>query len=264
MIDVNEIRKREIALHGLTGTDKPYTLYYDETNNDRRLHIRPDGLNVREPGCFVVGGIAHLGPARNLDLGELRQLLRIQESAKEIKLTHVAKGDFLALINDERIERFLRWLLKEGFFIHYSALDPMYWSTVDIIDSILTAYGNDRLYATNWELKDALYTVLRHDMPDTVALFGRYSYPDVGRERRSAFVGELLERLEVRFDLLEHFPAMMLKGVLQNGTKLDSLTYLEDETPNVLIAGFGDLFIQRICIFKNSSHIFDVGWSKNT
>jgi hypothetical protein len=99
---------------------------------------------------------------------------------------------------------------------------------------------------------------LRHDLQDTVTLFGRYSYPDVGRERRRDFVGELLERLEARFDLLEHFSAMMLKGVLQIGEKLDSLPYLEDETPNVLIDGFGAFFVQRICVFKNSSHIFDV------
>ena len=51
---------------------------------------------------------------------------------------------------------------------------------------------------------------------------------------------------------------MMLKGVLQIAERLDSLPFLEDETPNVLINGFSPFFIQKICLFKNSEHIFDV------
>lgn len=56
MIDVNEMREPDIGLYGLTGADDVYTIYYDETNNIRRLHVRPDGLNVKEPACFVLAG----------------------------------------------------------------------------------------------------------------------------------------------------------------------------------------------------------------
>jgi hypothetical protein len=258
MTDVNEIRDREIALHGLTKVDERYTLFYDETNNIRRLHIGPNGLNVSEPRCFVVGGVGHLGERRDLGLEELRRRLRIQKTALEIKLEHVAKGNFLELLRDKRLEVFLRWLLEEGLFIHYSTLDPMYWSIVDIIDSILAVHRGNALLMSSWALKDSLYTILRHDQADTVALFGRYQYPDVGRERRLEFLAEIRERLDARTDLLDRFSAMMLKGVLQLGEKLDSLAFLEDEPPNVLIDGFGVFFVQRICIFKNSSHIFDV------
>ena len=61
MIDVDFVRQSQIALYGLNKLDEVYTIYYDETNNIRRLHVRADGLNVREPKCFVVGGIAR-GP----------------------------------------------------------------------------------------------------------------------------------------------------------------------------------------------------------
>ncbi|WP_024921356.1 MULTISPECIES: DUF3800 domain-containing protein [unclassified Afipia] len=258
MIDVNQIRDPDIALHGLTRTDERYTIYYDETNNIRRFHVRPDGLNVAEPKCFVIAGIAHHGPVRDLKIGELRTVLRIQKTAKEIKLEHVAKGDFLNLLNSRKLETFLQWLLDEELFVHYSALDPLYWSIVDIIDSILTEYGASALYPANWQLKNTLYSILRYDRPDTVNLFQRYTYPDVGRERRRAFVAELRARLDAHFHLLEHFDAMMLKGVLQIAEKLDALPYLEDETPNVLIDGFGIFFVGRICLFKNSFHILDV------
>lgn len=258
MIDVNEIRDREIELHGLAKADEAYTIYYDETNNIRRLHIRPDGLNVGEPKSFVIAGIAHLGPTRDLKLEELRRLLRIQRTAKEIKLEHVAKGDFPALLNSPKMQIFLTWLRDQGLFVHYSVLDPLYWSIVDIVDSILTEHGEMQLMMVNQELKDGLYAILRHDPDDTIELFLRFSYPDVGRERRVEFIAELQDRLEARADLLDHFSAMMLKGLLQIAKKLDALPYLEDETPNVLIDGFGAFFMQRICLFKNSNHILDV------
>ncbi|UVK48960.1 hypothetical protein BPNPMPFG_006590 (plasmid) [Mesorhizobium sp. AR07] len=98
VIDVNLMREREIAFHGLTGADEEYTIYYDETNNIRRLHVRSDGLNVREPKCFVVGGVAHHGTARPLPLDGLRSVLRVQPNAPEIKLKHVATGEFPELL----------------------------------------------------------------------------------------------------------------------------------------------------------------------
>ncbi|MDB5620401.1 DUF3800 domain-containing protein [Tardiphaga sp.] len=258
MIDVNQIRDANIALHGLTRADETYTFYYDETNNIRRLHVRADGLNVSDPKCFVIAGVAHRGPVRDLDLEALRGLLRIQKTTKEIKLEHVAKGDFLELLKARKIEIFLTWLLDTGLFIHFSALDPLYWSTVDIVDSILTEHGEKNLLMANRMLKNALYSVLRQNQEDTVELFRRYSYPDVGRERRRAFIAELRQRLDVRYQSLDDFSAMMLKGVLQIAEKLDALPYLEEEAPNVLIDGFGLFFIVRICLFKNSFHILDV------
>jgi hypothetical protein len=258
VVDVNWIRDREIALHGLTAADTEYTIYYDETNNIRRLHVRSDGLNVREPKCFVVGGIAHRGPSRLLVLSELRSALRVQANAREIKLKNVATGEFGELLNASRLEVFLTWLVEQGLFVHYSVLDPLYWSIVDIVDSILTEHHEPMLLGLNLQLKNDLYAVLRHDYDGTIDIFQRYRYPDIGRERRAAFVAELLDLLEFRRGLLEDFNYMMLKGLLQIAEQLDALPYLEDETPNVLIDGFAPFYVQRLCLFKNSHHILDV------
>lgn len=256
MIDVNEIRDREIALHDLASVNGVYTIYCDETNNIRRLHVRSDGLNVREPQCFVLGGVAHTGTSRALPLDDLRSALRIQKTAAEIKLKHVAPGDFLDLLNAPKLEIFLEWLLKQGLFVHYSVLDPLYWSIVDVVDSIL--YRERKLVLAHMDLKNDLYTVLRYDYDGTVDLFQRFTYPDVGRERRPAFVAELLELLEQRSDLLAHFNYMMLKGLLQIAQRTDPLPYLEDEEPNVLIESFAPFYMHRICLFKNSELILDV------
>jgi hypothetical protein len=255
---VNDIRDPEILLHDLSNVDAVYTIYHDQTNNIRRLHVRSDGLNVREPQCFVLGGVAHRGAPRALPLDDLRAALRIQKNTPEIKLKHVAAGEFLDLLNALRLETYLDWLDGQELYVHYSVLDPLYWSIVDILDSILTEYQEPRLFALNMPLKNDLYTVLRHDYDGTVDLFQRFTYPDVGRKRRAAFVAELLELLEQRRDLLAYFNYMMLKGVLEIAERINSLPYLEDEAPNVLIDSFAPFYMQRICLFKNSELILDV------
>lgn len=258
MIDINEMRYPTIRLHGLTKADEAYTFYYDETNNIRRLLVTPDGLNVRNPQCFVLGGIAHTGNVRDLDIETLRTALKIQKSAKEIKLKHLGEGDFLEILGSQKVATFLDWLLAERLLIHYQVLDVMYWSMVDIVDSIVTELGHTELRMIAPELKNDLYTVLRDDLDGTVELLNRYTYPDVGRQHRSAFLGELTKLVMARRILLPDFNFQMLKGVLEMAVTLDSLPYLEDEDPNVLIDEFSTFYINRICLFKNSFHLFDI------
>lgn len=258
MIDVNDIRDLDIQMNGLTGMDEAYTIYYDETNNIRRLHVTPDGLNVREPKCFVLGGIAHKGAPRDIGFSTLRSALRLQPSAKEMKLEHLGKGDFVQLLGSTKIGIFLNWLKENRLFLHFQALDVMYWSIVDIVDSIVTEAGHVQLMMIAPALKDDLYTVLRYDLDHTVNLFKGFDYPNVGKTRRLAFVEELQDILTERRGLLQDFNFQMLKGLLQMAAGLDTLPYLEDEEPNVLIEEFSTFYLKRICLFKNSTHILDI------
>jgi Protein of unknown function (DUF3800) len=257
MIDVNEMREAIIALHGLTGCDLPYLFNYDETNNVRRLIVTPSGLNVGEPEPFVLGGIARRLPCEQLDYPGLRSLLRIQETTKDVKLMHLGKGEFLQILGSKKVGLFLSWLLDQGAFVHYSVLDPLYWSIVDIIDSIVAAQRDSGLMMIAVQLKNDLYRVLRRDIPGTVDLFRRYSYPNVGRQQSIAFADQLLQILDDHGGFLAASNFQMLKGVLQLAHGLESLPFLEDEKANVLIDEFSHFYIHRICLFKNSEHVFD-------
>jgi hypothetical protein len=258
MLDVNEIRRPAIALSGLTGVDRALTFHYDETNNIRRLLLTPEGLNVRTPQCFVLGGVVHPGPVPSLDFEDLRRAFGLQKSSLELKLEQLGKGDFLSLLNAPRIGQFLDWLSASGAFAHYQVLDPLYWSLVDVVDSIVTEDGNVQLMMIAPLLKNDLYTVLRGDVDGTAEMLGRYRYPDVGRTQRPAFVAELRDLLDARSDLLPGFNYQMLKGLLEIAAGLDSLPYLEDESPNILIDGFGDFYLHRLALFKNATHILDI------
>ncbi len=256
-IDVNEMRDLAILAHGLIQADAVYTLYYDETQNVRRLHVTPEGLNVRAPQCFVLGGIAHSGQPRNLGFEAIRPALRLQPSAKEMKFAQIATGDFPSILRSQRLATLLEWLLAEGLFVHYQATDPLYWSTVDMIDSILSEYGDPRLYGIGPPLKSDLHLILRADLEDLVSLFQRYAYPDVGRERRRDFLQELLDRVAARRGMLPDFNARMLRDVLKIGVQLDALPFLEDAEPHVLIDDFAAFYLNRVYMLKNASHILD-------
>lgn len=258
MVDVNQLRDPDIALHGLSGLDGARTFHYDETNNIRRLRLTPDGFNVRRPECFVLGGVVHSGPAPDLDFEDLRRTFGLQKSSRELKLEQLGRGDFFALLRAPKVGALLEWLAAQDLSVHYQVLDPLYWSLVDVVDSILTEEGSVQLMMFAPMLKNALYAILRDDVEGTAELLGRYTFPDVGRERRGAFVSELRDLLEARSGLLPGFNYQMLKGLLQMATKLDSLPYLEDEHPNVLIDGFGSFYLHRLALFKNATHILDI------
>ena len=259
MIDVNRMRDPVIALHGLKGADRPYVFYYDETNNIRRLLVTESGLNNSEVKPFVLGGVAHSGSAADydFDLAELREELQLQKSVNELKLKHLGKGDFLQALNAKKIGTFLGWIQKRGLFRFTAVLDPCTWSTVDIIDSILTEIGDEDLMMRHLALKNDLYALLRRNVTGAVSLFQKFAYPNVGRANRLKFVEELWALLESTRDAFTAIDFPMLKRVLQSAATLESVPYLEDEKPNVLIDEFSMFYLHRICLFKNSTHVLD-------
>lgn len=258
MTDVDGIRNPVVRNFALPNVDRPYVFFYDETNNVRKLGIEDGRLNIARPECFVLAGVAQRQPSSAIDLAPLRERLRLQPTVGEIKLRHIGKGGFLDILSSPKLRTFLRWLTDEGLFVHYHVTDVLYWSIVDIVDSII-AGGDEAMGLAPFGamLKDGLYAILRDDVEGTAEMLSRYRYPDVGPERRQAFMRELLDVLEAREGTLEHFEHYMLKGLLQMGGKAKSLPFIENETPDVLIETFGHFFLHRIALFKNSEHILD-------
>lgn len=259
MIDVDEMRNPQIQMFGLTGADTVYTFYHDETNNIRKLHIDEQGLNVPELKTFVLGGVVHEGPQRPLDLSLLRKAMRIQPSAHEIKLKHVAQGEFLDILKSSKLTTFLQWIGDNDLMLHYHELDPLYWSVVDVIDSILPKLGNPILIQCHAILKSDFAEVVRHELPFVVDLFRRYDYPNIAPQSREPFLNELIDLVERNAGLLhEEMNAMMLKGVLQAGRALDELAFIEGFPAHKLIEDFSAFYRNRVAVFKNAEHIMDM------
>lgn len=257
MLDVDQIRGVLLSGGLLADFDRGYTFYYDETNNIRKLHLEDGALNIRRPECFVLGGIVHRGPPRDLDLADLRRRLRLQPSVNELKMRHLGKGDFLSLLDSDKVGSFLEWVSDNDFLVHFQALDVLYWSIVDIVDSMLPGLESRELMVLHRDIKNSLYGVLRIDIEATATFLARFDYPNVGKLRQAEFLGGLLGIVEENRQVMSPIKTEMLRGILKSARRLDSLPFLEDESPNILIEGFGQFYLSRLCLFTRSRHVLD-------
>lgn len=253
-IDVNEQRDPAIAQYGLSATDGARTFYYDETNNHRLVYLTEKGFNVPDPRPFVLGGIVRPGVERPIDIAELRRSMGIQPNAPELKYDMVSKGDFTTMLGSRKLGTFLDWIAREDYLLHFIALDPVYFSYVDIIDSMPEISMFD--LGDRFILKNDLYRILRRDLGVTQAMLRRHSYPALADGDVRGFLSELIGLVEDGDDLLPHFNLMMLKGVLQSGRSLSSLPLLDD-TPGLIMRDFASMFTHRLSLFKDGRHILD-------
>jgi hypothetical protein len=253
----DELRNLAASMHGLENLDDVYTFYYDETNNIRALKVTENGLNTNQLKCFVLGGILRkTGMDNDIEFNKLHTMLRLQKSTKEIKFCHLAKGNFLEILKSEKIGIFLEWLATNNLLIHYFAVDLLYYSVVDIIDTIIEA-AFPELFVYHHEYKADLYKILRKDLKMTLIIFKRYSYPRLSREDFINFATELQDLLEYHRSSIEHFNFYMLKGLLQGARKVKSVPCFEGEEPDTLIGNLSGFYWFKIQQFTNSSHIFD-------
>ncbi len=258
MIDLDKMRGQLVRFHGLTGTDASATLYYDETNNIRKLHIEQGGLNVAELNVFVLGGIVHSGHPRLIDLSPLREAMWIQKTASEIKLKHVAPGVFPDILRSTKLTTLLRWISDNDLLIHYQALDPFFWSVVDIVDSLLHKIGDTMLIHGHGVLKSDLTEILRAEFDATIDLFHRHSYPSLLPEGRDPFLRELITMVHRSRVRLREPHAAILERLLRKGLEVDGLDFIEDNVPLRLIGEFSTFYVSRIALFNNADHILDM------
>lgn len=242
--------------HGLKNLGKRFDFYYDETNNIRKLHIRENNkLNVADLGDFVLGGVVCEPRVKPFDLSSLRSILNLDAGIKEVKLKHIARGEFLELLSSEKLNKFLQWVVDQNLMVHHFHLDPLYWSVVDIVDSVLLHIPE--LQSIHFHLKSDLHEVIKRDLDSAVSVLAKYDYPDVKPENVRRFSEELLELLGRNSKALPEFNYKMLKGLLQQARDLKSLDFVEGYNSKKLIERFDVFFITRMLMFKNSLHIFD-------
>jgi hypothetical protein len=256
-MELNEWRDQQMRVGGLRDVERPSTFYYDETNNVRKLKLNAQGFNVEEVQVFVLGGIVHEGDPRDLDLPGLRSAMRIQQNVKELKFHHVAKGTFQDILRSKSLRAFLTWLNDAKLLIHYQETDPVYWSIVDIVDSILHGAGDASLYRAHEIIKSDLTQVLRAEISATTDLLHRLDYPEINPSRKTEFLTGLLDIVHRNTQGLDALNVELLKRILIRGVMLDSLAFLKGNTPKLLIDSFATFYAVRIAMFGRSTHILD-------
>lgn len=238
------------------GADEKYIFYYDETNNIRKLHLTEYGSNA-EFKNFVIGGIVHHANKGLGDTDSLIKSLVLQKSAKEIKFNQLATGKFLGVLNSQRIRTLLKWLIDNEIYIHYSNFNILYWSIVDIIDSLWSDPHLKKYMQYQDEIKNELYRLCNIDLDSVVNIFKKYSYPNIQRNQGFNFLVDLSNH----FKLISPQPisdiTKLVINMLRHGATIDELDFLVDNEDDILIESFKDLYLRPISIYPNSVHIFD-------
>ncbi len=161
--DVNKMRQPFIEYEKLECVNDKFTFYYDESNNIRKLHLTSKGLNVEKSCNFVLAGIVHRGEHHGANFELLKETLCLQKSAKEIKLKHIGTGSFENVLASKKLNTIFQWLLDNNFYIHYFSLNVLYWSIVDIVDSVidnLAPVERDFFIQFHMSVKSDLYKVI--------------------------------------------------------------------------------------------------------
>ena len=118
-----------------------WLFYYDETNNFRRFSFNletPSGYNIDGALThdFILGGIA-FEPEKEPDAEQLMDRLGIQRK-NELKACSILKNrDFLKDMGLKRVHTFLEWMLDYGVIVHFSAMNNLYWSIINLVDEAL-------------------------------------------------------------------------------------------------------------------------------
>ena len=164
-INVEDHKKAIFALNGIPPFEEEMTFYYDESGNCRKFSLTDAGFNNTDAlkGDFVLAGVAHEGRSFDIDVPSLYAALDYKEGQKELKFKHLFHNskDFQSFIGSKRATGFLEWLIRSGLYIHYSALNNLYYSLVDIVDSLWETHPQWLMYM--WGIKGALYDfVIEH------------------------------------------------------------------------------------------------------
>ncbi|MCC7697102.1 DUF3800 domain-containing protein [Janthinobacterium sp. EB271-G4-7A] len=241
----------------LYGNDADLTLFYDETNNIRKLRLKASGLNDDKNDNFVLGGIV-LKPGQVMaDIKDLRKILYIQDNVDEIKFDLVAWGSFERILDSRKLTKVFSWLIEQDIGIHYVNLNLLNWSILDIVQSIISDEKFRQFMVVHRELQNELYQVAMTDLPAFLSIMRSHGYPNIQRSSTSAFLVDLRRFIQTHWPTHASQWITTLDEILLKAQSLPELAFLVDEKEGVLIDSFDVFFLNRICMFKNSRHVFD-------
>ncbi len=260
MIDyeISDLRKFTKMVVPTANFDGAYNFYYDETNNIKKFYVRENDFNYTFTANFVLGGLVNLGQKPNVQ--PLIDSFKLQKTATEVKFKHIASGQFLDCLKSEKLKLFLQFLIHNDLYIHYSSLNILYWSLVDIVDSAIVSSEAAKQLGPQFSnhLKNDLYKLSRLQIDAVIDLFYRYEYPNIKSDSVLPFIEELTSLFDGYIDTDEyHFGLEYLRQILKEAKRKGSLPFIQDEDDYILLKDLSHFYLRPIYLFKNSTHIFD-------
>ena len=262
-VDVGEYKKEISLLSGIPICNEVYTFYYDETGNCRKFSLSEKGYNSTSAieNNFILGGVLHPGKEFHVDFDTLFSKMGYSEEQKELKFKHLYLNskNYLEFIGSKRATSFLTWLTDSGLYVHYSTLNNLYYSLVDIVDSLYEKFPDIICspFICN-EIKSSLYnfSVRHHEIITQILI--KYNYPNI--QNCSGFCKKICDCINLynnsHYDGYDKYLAMLQEMLIIAG-KSNRLVFVQDNQPNKLIDEYYLFYLERCELFSNSYHYFD-------
>ena len=263
IIDVGEIKKQVSELSGIPPCNDIFTFYYDETENCRKFSLTDKGYNSENAldNNFILAGVLHRGTDYQVEFDSLYSQLGFSAEQKELKFRHIYlnSNSFFEFIGSERATIYIEWLYKSGLYVHYSTLNNLYYSLVDIVDSLYALYPNI-ICNPEWctVVKSALYDFVINYRDEFTNILIKYGYPNI--QDCMSFCQELCDFIRQNNDEEECYPGFfmeLLRQMLKQAGKRNQLVFVQDNEPNKLIDEYYLFYLERCELFSKSHHIFD-------
>ena len=238
---------------------KKYVFYYDESNNCRKFWIddSKQQFNSDYKADFVLGGLVRKEEEKvEASIETFRKPLMLQANVEEIKFKNLyAKGNFLQCVQERRLFETLSWIDKSPFYIHYTNVNNLFYTLVEIFDSIVEFDEISEFGYDYFKLKSVFYYMFEGKADTLQALMFKYKYPNIQKEEIGSFCNDLLFLLGRRREMREE--EKFLAGMLARAAELDELIFLHENDDYVMQDNYVEFYIDPIRKYQKSKHIFD-------
>ena len=236
-----------------------YVFYYDESNNCRKFWVddSKQQFNTDHTADFVLAGLVRKEEEKvEASLETFRKPLKLQANVEEIKFKNLyAKGDFLQCVKERRLFETLSWIDKSPFYIHYTNVNNLFYTLVEIFDSIVKPDEISEFGYDYFKMKSVFYYMFKGKADALQILMFKYKYPDIQREDVEAFYNDLLFLLGSRREMKEE--EKFLAGMLARAAQSDELVILHDNDDYVMQENYAEFYADPIRKYQKSRHIFD-------
>lgn len=236
-----------------------YVFYYDESNNCRKFWVddSKQQFNTVHTADFVLAGLVRKEEKKvEASLETFRKPLKLQANVEEIKFKNLyAKGDFLQCVKERRLFETLSWIDKSPFYIHYTNVNNLFYTLVEIFDSIVKPDEISEFGYDYFKMKSVFYYMFKGKADALQILMFKYKYPNIQREDVEAFCNDLLFLLGSRREMKEE--EKFLAGMLARAAESDELVFLHDNDDYVMQENYAEFYADPIRKYQKSRHIYD-------
>jgi hypothetical protein len=239
-----------------------WIFYYDESNNIRKFRLKDGHFSTSEKERFFVLGGLLVPEGSKIPTTPFLNGLKLEKSVSEIKFRHFSSTrNFEEVLRSKRIQLFFQWLVDNQILIHINVMNWIYYSLVDIVDSLGESEKDQEILSgCHFQLKAALYSIADQDIDEFGRFLSAYDYPNIPKGQEKDFLSTLQSIIENADPLgteEEDFFVEFLRQMVKKAKANKELIYIQDNETADLVQSFGMNYIESICLFPHCYHILD-------